>query len=327
MHEYSSTPIGVLDLEQSLKPESGHEETIEDLNSACETNGFLIIQNHGISSELIKDTERQAKEFFAQPYETKALSKASSGVFRGYTPVEKSALSLSRDVETPPDVCEVFSMNRFDDREVAIKCGLKEGREDFFAPNIWPSNLPGFKETLQSYYTAMEGLADHLMRLSALALDLEENWFEDKITDHITNLTLNYYPKIETDLLDDQLRRGEHSDWGTLTILHHDGESGLQIKDSSGDWVDVPSVPDSFVVNLGDLMARWTNDRWKSTVHRVVPPKDLSRDRLSLVFFHQPAYDAVIECIPTCVSPENPPRYEPVTSGEWILEMQKKTTY
>ena len=183
------------------------------------------------------------------------------------------------------------------------------------------------KETLQRYYTAMEGLADHLMRLSALALDLEENWFKDKITDHITNLTLNYYPKIETDLLDDQLRRGEHSDWGTLTILHHDGESGLQIKDSSWEWVDVPSVPDSFVVNLGDLMARWTNDRWKSTVHRVVPPKDLSRDRLSLVFFHQPAYDAVIECIPTCVSPENPPRYEPVTSGEWILEMQKKTTY
>ncbi len=116
---------------------------------------------------------------------------------------------------------------------------------------------------------------------------MEGNWFEDKITDHITNLTLNYYPKIETDLSDDQLRRGEHSDWGTLTILHHDGESGLQIKDASGEWVDVPSVPDSFVVNLGDLMARWTNDRWKSTVHRVVPPKDLSRDRLSLVFFQQ----------------------------------------
>ena len=327
MHEYSYTSINVLDLEESFRPEFTHEETVEALRSACETNGFLIIQNHGISSELIKETERQAKGFFAQPYETKALSKAPVGVFRGYTPVEKSALSLSRDVETPPDVCEIFSMNRFDDRGVAEKCGLKEGREDFFAPNIWPSNLPGFKETLQSYYAAMEGLADHLMRLSALALDLEENWFKDKITDHITNLTLNYYPKIETDLLDDQLRRGEHSDWGTLTILHHDGESGLQIKDSSGEWVDVPSIPDSFVVNLGDLMARWTNDRWKSTVHRVVPPKDLSRDRLSLVFFHQPAYDAVIECIPTCVSSENPSRYEPVTSGEWILEMQKKTTY
>ena len=213
MHKYSCAPINVLDLEESFRPESVQKETVDALKSACETNGFLIIQNHRISSELIKETERQAKEFFAQPYETKALSKAPSGVFRGYTPVEKSALSLSRDVETPPDVCEVFSINRFDDKEVAKKCGLKEGREDFFAPNIWPANLPEFKETLQSYYTAMEGLANHLMRLSALALDLEENWFEDKITDHITNLTLNYYPKIETDLLDDQLRRGEHSDF------------------------------------------------------------------------------------------------------------------
>tara|TARA_B100001175_G_scaffold314005_1_gene322564 strand:+ start:681 stop:1664 length:984 start_codon:yes stop_codon:yes gene_type:complete len=327
MPEDSFSQIHVLDLGNSYKADREQGKAVEALGNSFESNGFLVVTNHGVSNDQINEVEMQARKFFAQPYETKALSKAPPGVFRGYTAMEKTALSLSRDIQTPPDACEVFSLNHFDDRLVAEKCGLKEGREDFFAPNIWPSNLPEFKETLRSYYTAMEGLADHLMQLSALALGLEENWFEDKINDHITNLTLNYYPKIESNLLDDQLRRGEHSDWGTLTILHHDGESGLQIKDSLGEWVDVPSVPDSFVVNLGDLMARWTNDRWKSTVHRVVPPKDLSRDRLSLVFFHQPAYDAVIECIPTCVSPENPSRYEPVTSGEWILEMQKKTTF
>ena len=326
MPEDSLSQIHVLDLGSSYEAASD-QEVVEALRKSFESNGFLVITNHGVSKDQINEVETQARKFFAQPYETKALSKPLPGVFRGYTPVEKSALSLSRDVETPPDVCEIFSLNRFDDPVVAKKCGLKEGREAFFAPNIWPKNLPGFKESLESYYAAMENLTNHLMELSALALGLEKSWFEDKIQNHITNLTMNYYPKIESELSTDQLRRGEHSDWGTLTILHHDGESGLQIKDSSGEWVDVPSVPDSFVVNLGDLMARWTNDRWKSTVHRVVPPKDLSRDRLSLVFFHQPAYDAVIECIPTCVSPENPPRYEPVTSGEWILEMQKKTTY
>ena len=326
MPEDSLSQIHVLNLGRSYEADS-EEEAVKTLRNSFESNGFLVVTNHGVSKDQINEVETQARKFFAQPYETKTLSKAPPGVFRGYTPVEKSALSLSRDVETPPDVCEIFSLNRFDDPVVAKKCGLKEGREAFFAPNIWPQNLPGFKESLESYYAAMENLTNHLMQLSAAALGLEKDWFEDKIQNHITNLTMNYYPKIESELSTGQLRRGEHSDWGTLTILHHDGESGLQIKDSSGEWVDVPSVPDSFVVNLGDLMARWTNDRWKSTVHRVVPPKDLSRDRLSLVFFHQPAYDAVVECIPTCVSPENPPRYEPVTSGEWILEMQKKTTY
>jgi len=326
MPKDSLSQIQVLDLGSSYEADS-KEEVVKTLRNSFESNGFLVVTNHGVSKDQINEVETQARKFFVQPYENKVLSKASSGVFRGYTPVEKSALSLSRDLKTPPDVCEIFSLNRFDDPVVAKNCGLKEGREAFFAPNIWPQNLPGFKESLESYYAAMENLTNHLMQLSALALGLEKDWFEDKIQNHITNLTMNYYPKIESELSKGQLRRGEHSDWGTLTILHHDGESGLQIKDSSGEWVDVPSVPDSFVVNLGDLMARWTNDRWKSTVHRVVPPKDLSRDRLSLVFFHQPAYDAVIECIPTCVSPETPPRYEPVTSGEWILEMQKKTTY
>ena len=326
MPEDSLSQIHVLNLGRSYEADS-EEEAVEALRNSFESNGFLVVSNHGVSKDQINEVENQARKFFAQPYETKTLSKPPPGVFRGYTPVEKSALSLSRDIETPPDVCEIFSLNRFDNPVVAKKCGLKEGREAFFAPNIWPQNLPGFKESLESYYAAMENLTNHLMQLSAAALGLEKDWFEDKIQNHITNLTMNYYPKIESELSTGQLRRGEHSDWGTLTILHHDGESGLQIKDSSGEWVDVPSVPDSFVVNLGDLMARWTNDRWKSTVHRVVLPKDLSRDRLSLVFFHQPAYDAVVECIPTCVSPENPPRYEPVTSGEWILEMQKKTTY
>ena len=109
-----------------------------------------------------------------------------------------------------------------------------------------------------------------------------------------------------------------------MTILYHDGRPGLQIKPSNGEWEDVPTVAGAFVVNLGDLMAAWTNDRWTSTLHRVVVPDGDTDDRLSIAFFHQPAYDARIECIPTCTSPDEPPRYAPTTSGEWILSMLRK---
>ena len=123
-----------------------------------------------------------------------------------------------------------------------------------------------------------------------------------------------------------QFRRGPHSDWGSLTILYHDGEPGLQIKSPEGQWEDVPVVDGSFVVNIGDLMAAWTNDRWVSTLHRVVVADGASGERISVAFFHQPTYDARIECIPTCTSPVDPPRYEPTTSGEWLESMIAKTT-
>ena len=172
----------------------------------------------------------------------------------------------------------------------------------------------------------MEDLATRLMRLMALALELDEHWFDDKIRDHITSLTANYYPELEQPAASDQFRRSENTDWGSLSILFHDGEPGLQIKSSNGEWEDIPLVSDAFVINLGDLMASWTNDRWKSTYHRVLIPEGHSSDRLSVVFFHQPAYDSLIECIPTCTSPSNPPHYAPTTSGEWILSMLEKTT-
>ena len=189
MPKDSLSQIQVLDLGSSYEADS-KEEVVKTLRNSFESNGFLVVTNHGVSKDQINEVETQARKFFVQPYENKVLSKASSGVFRGYTPVEKSALSLSRDLKTPPDVCEIFSLNRFDDPVVAKNCGLKEGREAFFAPNIWPENLPGFKESLESYYAAMENLTNHLMQLSASALGLEKGWF---VENHIAkSATQNY---------------------------------------------------------------------------------------------------------------------------------------
>lgn len=305
----------------------GRSEIVETIARACEDSGFLVVTGHGVDPGCIADLDAAARAFFALPLAEKMRYARTDGIYRGYTPAEGSALAASRDVETPPDLCELYTVNRFDDPDVAVRAGYKPGREAFFAPNVWPEQPAGFQEAFEAYYAAMEDLALRLMRLMASALGLDENWFDDKIADHITNLAVNHYPALDRPPAPGQLRRGAHSDWGSLTILGHDGRPGLQILSPDGEWEDVPTVPGSFVINLGDLMAAWTNDRWVSTMHRVVVPEGDEEDRLSIAFFHQPSYDAVIECIPTCASDDAPPRHEVTTSGEWILSMLQKTIY
>jgi isopenicillin N synthase-like dioxygenase len=144
---------------------------------------------------------------------------------------------------------------------------------------------------------------------------------------------INYPPQLEKPL-PGQLCAGEHSDYGTVTILGHEQGTefgGLQVLNRAREWVDVPVIPGSLIVNLGDMMQRWTNDRWVSTMHRVVnPPREprLNKRRTSVVFFHEGNYDAVVECLPNCSSYENPPKYLPVTCGEYLhLKFTRQTTF
>jgi len=316
--------IPLVDLSLAFEPGPGRDLAVETIAQACRDIGFLIITGHGIPEPVVSSIENSARAFFSLPQKEKMRSRTTSG-FRGYAPARHDALARSRDVRTPPDLCEFFAVNRFDDPEAARRAGLRRGRELFFSPNIWPRRPVSFRAAFETYYAAMERLANDLMRLMALALGLDENWFEDKIREHVSNLTVNHYPALTAPVEPGQLRRGAHSDWGSLTILYHDGLPGLQVRLPTGDWVDVSADPDSLVVNLGDLMAAWTNDHWVSTLHRVVIPQNRRENRLSIAFFHQPAYDALIECLPTCITPGNPPRHRPTTSGEWIQSMLKKT--
>lgn len=317
--------VPLIDLSPSATSE-GLTGVVEAVRAACESVGFLVVVGHGVPPEVIADLDREARAFFALPYDEKMHTSSEGGVYRGFMPSKASALALSRDVVTLPDLCELYTINRFDDPDTARRAGLREGREGFFAPNVWPERPEGFRAAFERYYGEMELLAGRLMSLMALALDLPADWFDDKIADHITNLTVNYYAATDGPTPEGQFRRGEHTDWGSLTILRHDGQPGLEIF-LDGRWTAVPTVPDSFVINLGDLMAAWTNDRWVSTLHRVVAPVGESGDRMSVAFFHQPTYDALIECIPTCTSADDPPHHAPMTSGEWIAEMLRKTIY
>ncbi|WP_051839019.1 isopenicillin N synthase family dioxygenase [Streptomyces sp. NRRL F-5126] len=299
--------------------------TAEAIDAVCRTSGFLVIVGHGVPEATIAAMTGATQRFFALPAAEKhaLLADPHDPLMRGFGRQGSLAASNSDAAvlreRALPDVSETFTVNRLgEDTDPGALPADADPR--LRTANPWPE-LTGFRTAYQEYYAAMEALATRIMRLFALALELPEDWFDEKIDQHMTNLTANYYPPQPVTPQEGQLRKGQHSDWGSLTILHQDDSpGGLQVLSSEGQWLDVPALEGSFVVNIGDLMARWTNDRWVSTVHRVVnPPRDLAhRERYSFPFFHQPNYDAVIECIPTCAGAGARKKYPPVRSGEYI---------
>lgn len=303
------------------------------IDRACREIGFLIIGNHGVPAPVIEAAFAAARAFFRQPDEEKLRSAAPDRRIRGYLPPGQQALARSRGDESPPDLLERFRMGRF---EVPDDAYHRARASSWFVPNLWPAQPPEFAGALQAYFAAMEALAGRLMRLFALALELPPGFFNDKIDRHISNLYINYYPAQPHAPQPGQLRAGAHTDYGSLTILAPtdaftaapalQATSGLQVRGPAGEWRDVAPPPGTFVVNIGDLMAQWTNDRWVSTLHRVVnPPRAAAQaDRMSLVFFHQPNDDALIECLPSCCA-DTAPKYAPVTSGEHQARKLRRT--
>jgi len=321
--------IPVINIGPSFEDEEGHTKVAKLISDACETLGFLIVTGHGVGRSVIDGILDTSACFFEQPvYKRIAAMPPSPYIFRGYFPSEASALAASLDINTPGDLCEVYCINRFDDRDEAIYSGLSHDREAFFAPNIWPKEIPNFETAWRKYYASMEVLSNHMLTLMASALDLPHEWFVPFCDKHTTNLVANYYPSQIKQPLPNQLRRGAHTDYGSLTVLYQTHASGgLQVQSNRHQWLDVPYIEDSFVINIGDLLAMWTNDRWVSTMHRVVnPPRSAAKEsRQSLAFFHQPNFDAKIECIPSCKSGEKPPKYDVTSAGDWILAKLQKS--
>ena len=284
---------------------------------ACRSIGFLVITGHGIPKSIVDTVIEQTRLFFELPVAAKmAVRPATPGVFRGYTALESRSLAKSLGVKTPPDLREGFTINRVQDKSDAYFHAPAAG--SIFADNVWPDNtvLPNFKTAFTDYYLAMDQLTLSLMRIFALALDLSESHFDRSVDKHFSNLCAYHYPPAAVPPLPGQLRGGSHTDFGSMTLVYGvPSVKGLQVWNGEA-WVDAPSVPDAFVVNIGDLMAQWTNDKWVSTLHRVANPNDSGWDksRYSIVFFHQPNYDALIESLDKTSSP----KYPPVTSGDHL---------
>jgi isopenicillin N synthase-like dioxygenase len=319
--------VPVIDLEP-FRLGFDRQSVVSAVGEANEEIGFLVITGHGVPDQSVEAVHDAAHAFFSLPLDEKlGYVPKIPYFFRGYEAVGGSALARSAGEQSPPDLCELFRMSRFETPDVAAASGYEPGLEYFFAPNIWPQRPASLRSALMAYYRQLEELAATLMRIFALALGLAEDHFESYIDRHISNLCINHYPGQADPPQPGQLRRGAHSDYGSLTILHQDdAPGGLQVLTADDRWEDVPHLPGAYVVNIGDMLARWTNDRWVSTVHRVVnPPRQLATsDRISIPFFHQPNHDAIVEALPSCVGPENPPRYGPVSSGEWVLRQTRR---
>ena len=297
------------------------------IGRACEDIGFFTIVGHGVDPELIERMDRVSRAFFDLPLADKQkVARPRPEQSRGYIGVGEENLAYGVGTATT-DLKEFFAIGPVDVPDAPYYTA--PAAYPSFAPNVWPQRPTELRDVYTAYYRAMERLAGEVMRAFALALDLPETFFADKIDRHISGIRVINYPDQPVAPPPGQLRAGAHSDYGALTILKAENvPGGLQVLNRAGEWVDVKPPAGAFVVNIGDLMMHWTNDRWVSTLHRVLnPPRDaaLGSRRQSVVFFFQPNYDALIECLPSCTSAENPPRYAPVTSGEHRLRKFLRT--
>ena len=304
-----------IDIFSLFEDTSARRKVASAIGGACEKTGFLAISGHGVDEKLIDNAQRVGREFFRLPPEAKErIARKPPQYFRGYVGLSTEGLSRTAG-SGAADLKEAFAMGPIDVLDTPYYIGT-EGK-GHFEPNRWPAHPTEFRVVMEEYYRAMTRLSERLMCAFALALDLPEDWFVDKIDRSISNIRLNYYPAQDEPPNPGEMRAGAHTDFGSLTILLTEMDSsGLQVLDFNNEWVDIPSRPGQFVVNIGDLMAQWTNDRFVSTLHRVCNPNIGDRsDRLSIAFIQQPNYDAVIECIPTCLRLGEKPRYRPTTSG------------
>jgi isopenicillin N synthase-like dioxygenase len=286
---------------------------------ACERIGFFKVIGHGVEQAVIDDAFATAGAFFAQPASVKdRFRPARSAAARGYHALATKNLAKTLGHDNPADLREQFYIGPLSNR--AKEFSHIPGAAELYADNIWPDTPANYRAVFSTYYQALEGLGRSLMQIFALALGMPETFFDDKIDRHFSTLPANYYPAPERDPLPNQVRAGEHTDFGSLTILAiGEAASGLQVKLRDGSWSDVTAERGQFIVNIGDMMQRWTNDRWLSNLHRVDNPATEQRAgsrRLSIGYFLHPNYDTEIACLPTCSGPDNPVRYEPVRAGD-----------
>jgi len=300
--------------------DAAKREVARQIDEACRDTGFFMVTGHGVPAELITKTRQRAIEFFALPDAQKMkVQRPPAKISRGYNWVGDRAIAYSMGQATPPDIQEAFAFGQ-DRADLAAK--VDKASAQMYAPNIWPDNPPDFRQTMQSYYDAMQGLATRVLGAMAMALGVDESYFADKFDRQASVCRMIRYPAVKEKPLPGQLRAGTHTDYGIMTFVRGDDTpGGLQVQHRNGSWIDVHIPPNEFVCNIGDLMMRWSNDRWVSTLHRVaVPPPDaVPQDRISLVFFTNPNPDAEIRCIESCVGAAHPAKYPPVTVSEHYL--------
>ena len=301
------------------------DEVVKRWREALDRLGFLTISGHGVPHSLISAVHSAGSAFFRLPQDRKRVwaVRDLGGGPSGYVQLFGETVGRTHDGSAVPDVAESLSF-------VSPAAGIVPAAGPVAHQNLWPDEPDGFRELIGEYAAQAYDLGLRLMRISALALGLAENHFDTFYSPMGHKLRLAYYPEQAVEPEPGQLRNAAHTDFSGFTILRQDdAPGGLQVQAPSGEWIDVPSRPGTLVINTGDLIQRWTNDRWLSNIHRVVNPPRAHHgptQRLSLVFFTGPSPDSEIKCLPTCEGPDQPPVYEPIIASDH-LNLKLAQTY
>jgi len=312
--------VPVVDLGRFVHGDRAEQDAVaRDVDAALRDVGFLCIVNHGVSEAVIVNAWRQVKTFFDGDAETKARAPTMTDEYPyGYSALGGETLARGAGEDAAPDRKEMFATGPYDALSSVV------------APR-YPSGA-GFEAAWHAYYVEMEALSAKLLRLFARALELDDGWFVPFSDRHASALRALNYPRASRAAGRTGVRASAHTDYGSLTILRPGGR-GLEVQNrTSGAWVAAPVLRKShFLVNLGDLMERWTNDRWRSMPHRVVYAKERpwrwgTPRRQSLAFFHNLNHDARVETIATCVAPGNEPKYAPIRAFDHLMQKHLAST-
>jgi isopenicillin N synthase-like dioxygenase len=294
---------------------TGRAAVAARIDHALQESGFLMVIGHDVPAALRARVRAQAREFFALPVQRKQPYAVPVGG-RGWLPPGAEANAYAEGTESPPDLKESYSVGA----EASV--GDPAVDEFWFAPNVWPAEVSGLEDAATEYMRHMRTLSDELLTIFAAALSLPENHFTAYTGNSTYTFNINWYPPLTAvgPPDDGQFRIGPHTDFGTVTVLDREaGVGGLQVYTKDGEWTDAPYHPDALTINIGDLMARWTGDRWRSTRHRVLPPHASAPDEdlVSLIYFYETDHDARIASLGP---PIGRTEYPEVTASVYLKE-------
>ncbi|WP_340600947.1 isopenicillin N synthase family dioxygenase [Acinetobacter sp. HZNU-JH01] len=292
-----------------------YAKVCHQIDQACREWGFFYIS--GYKANQLPYVYDLAKQFFSKPLLEKLQLdiQKNKNTHRGY-----GALGVEQlNPDLPEDFKEIFDMGvHLDHNHPDVV-----NQEPLRGPNVYP-NIENWETVMQGYFDEMLELAKVLLNAMSHAIGLPQNYFEHCLKDSLCFFRLIHYPPTLDNTDKASFNAGTHTDYGCVTILAQDEIGGLQVQDVHGQWIDAPPIPDTYVINIGDMMARWSNDTYKSTPHRVSSPK--GKQRFSFPFFIQPSPHTVIQCLPNCFSHSNPAKYSPITSMEY-LQSRFSATY
>ena len=286
---------------------AGARAVAADIRRASVEAGFFYIRGHHMPPDLMRATLMASKFFFSRPDAEKRAIQVN-GAHRGYVPFAQTTLGRQYKADLKESFNFAFPFAADDPDVVAGK--------PLIGVNQWPQGEEVWRSVLEDYYRTLFEVGQRVLEGFALALDAPRTYFRDLYKRPLVRTRLLHYPPQPEGSGEDQFGAAPHTDWGCMTLLWQDQVGGLQVRNRAGQWIAAPYIEGTFVVNIGDMLERWSNDLFVSTPHRVVNAS--GRERYSIPMFYDPDFDTAVECLPNCSGTGNPPKYPRTVAGEYI---------